>query len=407
MLQNKNNATAKYIKNTNFRYFYTLKSIKSLIKSSICLDILQRLKNIKNVGGIRINCYFCLRQSIRKLSKYDKNNEYKESDMGGGISRILAREGSYMGKMRLLGIIYYTGILVVSLALGVLGILGPSAPFFVHLNTIYLGVIIVLFLLYLFRCVRVDTALRLMIYATHLSTSIEIVYCTYHFASTYNQMLIVGNVTLLAINTIFALVMRLKYTLQVMSIWSMLIFMFATVVTGDKSLESFCYVYIVSFIFISILGVRLLKKMEVLHQENSTLKSNERELLDILRLHKQEVRAFVQLAKQNNDRDMSLHLFEMLSDKTQKVLMDNINSFVVHKKTELHTIESAFPELSQSEVEICRLILQGKKQTDICMLLDKSATNISTHRSHIRKKLNLLPADNLLDALKKRMETLA
>ena len=52
-------------------------------------------------------------------------------------------------------------------------------------------------------------------------------------------------------------------------------------------------------------------------------------------------------------------------------------------------IERVFPELSASEQEICYLILQNRKLSEICTLLNKSESNITTQRANIRKKLGM------------------
>ena len=49
------------------------------------------------------------------------------------------------------------------------------------------------------------------------------------------------------------------------------------------------------------------------------------------------------------------------------------------------------------------MILQDKRQNDICIRLGKSASNINSQRSHIRRKLALAPADDLKEALLRRM----
>ena len=81
-----------------------------------------------------------------------------------------------------------------------------------------------------------------------------------------------------------------------------------------------------------------------------------------------------------------------------------VNDHLVKKSTQLATIAEAFPELSVSETEICRLILQGKKQSEICAILGKTQGNITSQRTHIRAKLNLKPKDNLGEALLKRLK---
>ena len=66
-------------------------------------------------------------------------------------------------------------------------------------------------------------------------------------------------------------------------------------------------------------------------------------------------------------------------------------------------VRRACPELTPSEAEICAMILQDKRQNDICIRLGKSASNINSQRSHIRRKLALAPADDLKEALLRRM----
>ena len=51
-----------------------------------------------------------------------------------------------------------------------------------------------------------------------------------------------------------------------------------------------------------------------------------------------------------------------------------------------------FPCLTKSETDVCRLILAGKKRSEICLLLNKTENNVDVTRNHIRKKLNV-PTD--------------
>lgn len=320
------------------------------------------------------------------------------------IAKIAPSEYSYIDKQRLSAIYFYTGTLVLGLILGLVGLMGPEAPFFDKLNSVYFASIIGLFAAYCFKKLRVETALMLMMYVTHLSTSIEIVYCTYHFSVLYYKLLIVGNMVILAINTSFALIVRKKKTLQVLSAWSMLIFLFPTVVTGDKSLLSFCFIFLLAFTFISILGAGLIMGMEKMQRENISLKGDEEELMRILRLNRQEVKAFILLAKKKNDENVSRRLLDMMGDRAKKNLVDNVAEFLRHRDQAKDDVERAFPELTPSERAIARLILQGKQQNEIAMLLDKTVINVNTQRAHIRKKLGLATSDNLLEVLQKRME---
>ena len=54
-----------------------------------------------------------------------------------------------------------------------------------------------------------------------------------------------------------------------------------------------------------------------------------------------------------------------------------------------------FPCLTKSETDVCRLILVGKKRSEIGLLLDKTENNVDVTRNHIRKKLNVPTDQNL------------
>jgi len=58
--------------------------------------------------------------------------------------------------------------------------------------------------------------------------------------------------------------------------------------------------------------------------------------------------------------------------------------------------------LTFSEKEICKLILQGHTLKEICAELNKSESNITSQRCHIRKKLNMDRRDDLRRTLEVR-----
>ena len=50
-----------------------------------------------------------------------------------------------------------------------------------------------------------------------------------------------------------------------------------------------------------------------------------------------------------------------------------------------------FPEFSETQLSIAQLIIQGKRTSEICRLLDKSESNITAQRTHIRTKMASAP----------------
>ena len=114
---------------------------------------------------------------------------------------------------------------------------------------------------------------------------------------------------------------------------------------------------------------------------------------------KEQVRAYVELARKKYDFNRVESLLNMLGEDLQRNVIANVSEYLSIRETGMLEMETLFPELSVSEREVCRLILQGKQQSDICSILDKKKSNISSTRTHIRRKLGMQPSDNLRKVL--------
>ena len=58
-----------------------------------------------------------------------------------------------------------------------------------------------------------------------------------------------------------------------------------------------------------------------------------------------------------------------------------------------------FPEFSETQLSIAQLIIQGKRTSEICRLLDKSEDIITAQRTHIRTKMGHRSEENLRESL--------
>ena len=75
------------------------------------------------------------------------------------------------------------------------------------------------------------------------------------------------------------------------------------------------------------------------------------------------------------------------------------------RKEELENLawDMVCADLTNSEKDICKLVLQGKTLKEICAQLDKSESNITSQRCHIRKKLNMERKDDLKRTLEMKI----
>lgn len=118
------------------------------------------------------------------------------------------------------------------------------------------------------------------------------------------------------------------------------------------------------------------------------------------RLTKEEQSAIDMLINLNkSDKEKVYSLLSRLSSTHQEELLNNIKDYYHQQYIETVNLLSICPSLTPSEVEICKLILMDKSLKEICFTLHKTPSNITSQRTHIRKKLNLSKQDDLRTSL--------
>lgn len=119
------------------------------------------------------------------------------------------------------------------------------------------------------------------------------------------------------------------------------------------------------------------------------------------RLTKEEQSAIDMLINLNkSDKEKVYSLLSRLSSTHQEELLNNIKDYYHQQYIETVNLLSLCPSLTPSEVEICKLILMDKSLKEICFTLHKTSSNITSQRTHIRKKLNLSKQDDLRISLR-------
>ena len=114
----------------------------------------------------------------------------------------------------------------------------------------------------------------------------------------------------------------------------------------------------------------------------------------------EEQRAINMLINLNeSNKGKVVSLLSKLSEEENEKIYKNTQKYFLKKQAEEYNFISICPELTKSEVEICQLIVRDKSIKEICDILGKSRSNITSQRTHIRKKLNLRKQENLKTAL--------
>lgn len=128
-----------------------------------------------------------------------------------------------------------------------------------------------------------------------------------------------------------------------------------------------------------------------------------KELRQPKQLREEEKKALHMLADlKDEEKDVTVNLLSRLSPEQQKNVLDRAAEQLKNSELSKKAWDLVCAELTNSERVICQMVLEGKMLKEICIELNKSESNITSQRSHIRKKLNMDRKDDLRRELEKR-----
>ena len=120
-------------------------------------------------------------------------------------------------------------------------------------------------------------------------------------------------------------------------------------------------------------------------------------------LREEERKALHMLADlKDEEKDVAVNLMSRLRPEQQQKILDRAAEQLKTSEQSRKAWDLVCADLTNSERVICHMILEGKSLKEICIELNKSESNITSQRSHIRKKLNMDRKDDLRRELEKR-----
>lgn len=316
---------------------------------------------------------------------------------------LLKRESNYLDRQRQWLLVCFAVMLSLGILSNILGVSGAFDPFFTASNIVFLVVVVSSFAAYLLGKIGVVKGITFLAVATQVFIGMDILYSAFVPTLKDNTMVILINMLILAGNMFFSLAAyQARLTRWLVGI-ALGVYLVCVIVTGNESLRNYFFMMLLILLFISVLSLGIARNGEYLVNANKILQREEEELLQVLRINKKQIKAYVALAKERHDVKLTEHLLDLLGEASQKNVIDNVLQYIQTRELSKQNLERVFPELSSSEREICYLILQNKKLSEIGILLNKTESNITTQRGNIRKKLRMNPSDNLQKVLEKRI----
>ena len=104
-----------------------------------------------------------------------------------------------------------------------------------------------------------------------------------------------------------------------------------------------------------------------------------------------------------DEREQALSVMDQLSEDQKEKIRQNVQDYFHEQQIDNLAYAELCPELTKSEIEICKQILQGKSLKEMCDVLYKTESNITSQRAHICKKLGMNRKEELKSTLEFRI----
>lgn len=178
------------------------------------------------------------------------------------------------------------------------------------------------------------------------------------------------------------------------------------IITDIPTLNDIFWIIAVFLIIIVLLGNRLVKLINELSHTNKQLVATQYEVFSLLDLDKSALTSLLELAenKKLSSEEINGLMDGLIDKKNMPDIKQHISEWYTYSQNKKNIIAQKLPMLSETQQEICRLILENHSTGNIAKTLGKSPSNITCQRSKIRAKLHLKKEEDLKTVLQERIQ---
>lgn len=317
---------------------------------------------------------------------------------------LLARVSTREEKHQLVVFLLATLTGLIGFPLHIIGVWG-SGDIVLQLLSVanWTGLLAVL-MLYLLNKVRLFTSFSWygIIMQTVLSAKIIYIACTMPEGNSY---LALFN-SFISLLVIIVLVMGFMRSLPfIITIASLITSVVARLISPNVIQMQFLLFFLFIEVFICALGFMAWRDLHEVEKENADYREEEGNILKTLNIGKTELMAYLSMSTNDNpDIGDVEKIFSRLDKRAEHNILNAVRMHDAELRMQNADLAKTFPMLSQTELDVCRLVLKGKTLSEIADALGKNTNNISSVRIHIRKKLALQQGQNLRQFLEERIE---
>src|SRR5574344_99054 len=291
----------------------------------------------------------------------------------------------------------HTAIVVIIISVQLAGLGGSQEVFPKVMSVIHLSVCLTLFMFWRLHRLSIPKALSIVALVAQTIFVFRAIYFAQERPENFLQFFLLNQIaSLLAV--VFLVMCFVKYTPFIVAALSLSTYAGIAAYLEEPALWNIFGFFVGAQIFLCVLGELLRRNVLHVNMENISLH------MHAVRLNEREIEGYLRMSSNDHpSADDVDPLFAMLTPKSQRNI---INAVRMHLRSHLMDdcdLTHFFPALTKSAVDVCSLILQGKKLSEICQLLDKTEKNIGVVRTHVRRKLNVPSNQDLKNYLMEKL----
>lgn len=314
-----------------------------------------------------------------------------------------SRAASTFKRHQIIVYLLHSAIVVIVIMMQLIGLGGSQEAVPQTMSVVHLATCLTTLPLYLFRRLSVPAALSLVSLVAQATIMCRFAYFAYVRPEHFLQLIILNQmVSVLAV--VFLVLCFVKYTPFAIAAISLVAYGSVAAYLKEPSLWKIFGFFLGIEFFLCVLGELLRYNVMGVSKENTDLHHRETALMHAVRLNEREIEAYLRMSSNDHPSPKDIdRLFSMIKPKSQRNLVNAVRLHLKNHLTDDCALARLFPSLTKSETDVCRLILAGKKRSEIALLLDKTENNVDVTRNHIRKKLNVPSNRDLKEFLEERV----
>lgn len=321
--------------------------------------------------------------------------------------KAFVKERSYDKEERIRLLTFFASSLLVIILMGlhVIGSIGIELPILHFFSWLQLLVTLTTIILYLAKRISLMRAFVSYSIATQLLESLRIVCLVIACPTCYKEMVVINQIGSYTLLLYLALGFAPRATIYVtaMSLGSLL---FAGFNGSEAISQQFIILFSLLSITICLLTIISQQRLHNIQQENLSYQTAQSNILRILRITQEELDAYLELCRDRKPQEKGEpKLFGLLDEQKKHNLLEAVSKLQKKYEAEQQDFALKFPTLSEAELEVCRLVAEGRPVSEIAIITGKSISNVSTVRGNIRKKLRLARETDLRTFLVEYKET--